>query len=200
MIKDKFVVVGVAMEKRDPQGLRVLLERPRQKAADDGSRGDKRRMRAGRKMGAMAHDGAYVPHVDLPCCEITLPSDNIDRVEWIENAAELIVHLDPDFPLAVVLELRGGLRCDDDRRIVQRMLSDQPFVGLLELRFGLDDQEEVVLRFRHNAIGDRTRNIDVVSRLERERPEIRFDNPLAAVDKIQLVAVSVAVVERHWLG
>ena len=80
------------------------------------------------------------------------------------------------------------------------MLAQQPFLRLLELVLGLNDQEEIVASFRDNPVGNRARDVDVVARLKIERPEIGLDLAAPAMDKVQLVAIGVAEVKRHRLG
>ena len=83
------------------------------------------------------------------------------------------------------------------RRIVQRVLAEQPLLRLLELVLGLDDQEEIVARLGNDPVGDRARDVDVVARLEIERSEIRFDFAAPAMDEVKLVAIRVAEVKGH---
>src|SRR5580704_1499844 len=79
------------------------------------------------------------------------------------------------------------------------MLAEQALIGLFEFVFGLNDQEEVVACLGNDAIGNSTRNIDVIARFEVERAEIRFNLAPASMDEIQLVAVGIAEVEGHRL-
>src|ERR1700674_5845293 len=72
VVEQELVVIGVAMEERDAQGVRIFFERARQKAADDGAARNERRMCARGEMRPMAHDRAYVAHVDLPHRQVTL--------------------------------------------------------------------------------------------------------------------------------
>ena len=58
--------------------------------------------------------------------------------EEVNHLRNLIVHLDPDFPLAVILYGRR-FRRRHHGRIVQRMLPDQPFVRRLELTLRFND-------------------------------------------------------------
>ena len=95
--------------------------------------------------------------------------------------------------------MRRGLGRDDDRGIVERVLAEQAFLGLLELVLRLHDQEEIVARLRDHAIGDGARDDDVIAGLEIERAEIGFDHAVAAMDEVQLVAIGIAEVERHGL-
>ena len=80
------------------------------------------------------------------------------------------------------------------------MLTDQAFVGLLELSLRLDDQKEVIFCLRDNSVCDGPRDIDVISLFERQRTEVSFDRPLAPVDEIQFIAIRIAEIERHRLG
>ena len=75
-----------------------------------------------------------------------------------------------------------------------------PFSGWLNSLFRLNDQKKIVLRPGDDTISDGARNVDVVALFEIERAEIGFDGALAAMDENQLVAVRIAVVERHRLG
>ena len=52
----------------------------------------------------------------------------------------------------------------------------------------------------NDAISDRARHVDVVAALKPQRTEIGFDGPLAAMHEDQLVAIRVAIVERHGRG
>ena len=98
---------------------------------------------------------------------------------------------------ALSSSMRRGLRSDDGRRIVQRVLAQQPFLRLLELVLGLNDQEEIVASLGDNPIRNRARDVDVIARLKIERTEIGFDLAASAVDKVQLIAIRVAKVKWH---
>ena len=100
---------------------------------------------------------------------------------------------------AGVVEMGVRLRRHDHRRIVQRVLPEQPFFRRAELRARLDDQKEIVIGLRHYPVGNRARHHDVVALLERQRTEIGFDDAGAAMHEDQLVAIGVAVIERHRL-
>ena len=80
------------------------------------------------------------------------------------------------------------------------MLAEQALVRLVELRLRLDDQEEVVARLGDDAVRHGAGKHQVVALLEGERTEIGLDRALAAMDEDQLVAIGVAIVERHRLG
>jgi len=118
VVEEELVVVGVAMEERHAQGLGVLLERPRQKAAHHRSLGHKRGMGAGRQVRAMAHDGANVAHVDLPHREVAFPAHHVDGVERIHHFRDFVFHLDAHFPLAIVVQIGRGLGRGDDAGVV----------------------------------------------------------------------------------
>ena len=77
------------------------------------------------------------------------------------------------------------------------MLAKKPLLRLIEFRLRLNNQEEIVPSSGNHAIRDRARDVDVVAFFELERPEIGLDGAFAAVYKNQLVAIRVAVIERH---
>ena len=116
VIEEELVVVRIAMEEGDAQRVRVLLERPRQEAAHHGALGHERRVRARRQMGAVAHDGPDVAHVDLPGREIALPAHHVDRIERIEDLRDLVLDLDAHFPFAIVVEVRARVPAWRSRR------------------------------------------------------------------------------------
>src|SRR5271166_4526318 len=80
------------------------------------------------------------------------------------------------------------------------MLADQPFLGLIELRLRLQNQEKIVARLRNHAIGHRAWNIDVVTLLKWQRTEVGLNRSLPPMDKVQLVAIGVPEIKRHRLG
>jgi len=145
------------MEEGDAQRLGVLLQRTRQKTAHHRALGQKRGVCARRQVRAMAHDRPDVAHVDLPHGEVALPSHHVDGVERVDHFGNLVVRLDPHLPLAVVVEMRRGLRRRDYARVVQRVVADQPLVRLIELTPRLDDQEEIVLGLGNQPVRYRAR-------------------------------------------
>src|SRR5262249_51650657 len=76
---------------------------------------------------------------------------------------------------------------------------DETFIGLVELMLRLNNQEEVVSGLRQQAVSHGTRQDQVVARLEIQGAEVGFDLAAATVNKEELVAIGVAVVERHRL-
>jgi len=102
--------------------------------------------------------GPYVAHVELPHSQIALPADNVERIEGIEDLGNLVVHLDAHFPLALVAEVRVGLGHGHHALVVERVMAEQTLVGRFEFGARLDDQEEIVLRLRHDAVSHGARD------------------------------------------
>ena len=151
-------------------------------------------------MRAMAHHRAYVAHVDLPNGQIAFPPHHVHGIERIKDLRDFVIHFDANLPFAVVVEARRWLGRDDDGRIVQRMLAQQAFLRLVEFGTGLHDQEEIIGGIRQNAVSDGARHDDVIAALERQRAEIGFHGSRAAMYEDQLIAIRVAIVERHGRG
>src|SRR3954453_5231509 len=199
VVEEELVVIGIAMEERDPQGFGILFERAGQETAHHGAFGEKSRMGAGWEVGAVAHNRPNIPHVDFPDSQIALPADHVNGVERVDYLRDLALPLDADLPLAIVIQVWGGLWGNDHAGIVQRVVADQALVGLVELGPRLDDQEEIVLRLRKQPVSYGARKDDVVSGLEGQRAEVGLNSPLAAVHEQKLVAVGVPIVKRHRL-
>ena len=106
VIENKFVVIGIAMEERHAHRRRILFQRTRQKAAHHCARRDEGRMRAGRKMRAMAHHRANIAHIDLPHRQVAFPPHDIQRIERIKDLRIFVLMLDADFPF---MAARGRL-------------------------------------------------------------------------------------------
>ena len=80
------------------------------------------------------------------------------------------------------------------------MLAQQAFLRLVEFTLRLHDQEEIVAAARQQAISHRARNVDVVALFEIHGTEVGLEGTFAAMHEYQLVAIGIAVVERHGLG
>ncbi len=93
-----------------------------------------------------------------------------------------------------------GFGRDNHCGIVKRVLADESLFRLVEFGFRLNDQEKIIVRPGDDTISDGAWNVDVVALFEIERAEIGFYGSFAAMDEDQLVAVRIAIVERHWLG
>ena len=66
------------------------------------------------------------------------------RIERVDHLRDLVLHLDPNLPLAIVVEVGRGLGRGDHAGVVKRVLAEQALVRLVELRARLDNQEEIV--------------------------------------------------------
>ena len=118
VIEDELVVIGIAVEERNPLRAGVLFQRARDKAADHSAIGHEGGVGARGEMRAVAHDRAYVANVELPHGEIAFPSQDIHRVEGIVHGGELIVDLDPDLPFTIPFQDRRRLRSRHNSRVV----------------------------------------------------------------------------------
>ena len=197
VVEDELVVVGVAVIEGHAEGVIVLFEGPGDEAANDGSAGDERGVRAGRQVRAMAVHGPDIAHVDLPHGEIALPSHDVHGVERVDDGGDFVLDFDADLPLAMVVKLRVGFGRHDHAGIVEGMLAQQTFLGLIEFGLRLNDEEEIIAAVGQDAVGDGARDVDIVALFEVQRAEVGFDAAVAAMDEEQFIAVGVAIVERH---
>ena len=73
------------MKERNPLRFRVLLQRPRDEAADHGFARNESGVGAGRKMRPVTHDGAYVSNIELPHRQVSLPADDVHGIERVHE-------------------------------------------------------------------------------------------------------------------
>ena len=197
VIEEELVVIGIAMEEGDAEGLWIFFERTGKEAADDGTFRDESSVGAGGKMSAVAHDGTDVAEVELPGEEIAFPAHSVDGVEGIEDLGIFALGEDAEFPFRAIERAGGWVGDGDDAGVVEGVMAEESLFGLIEFGLGFDQEKEVFSSVRDDSIGGGAGQDDVVTGLESEGAEVGLDCARSAVNKEEFVVVGVAVIEGH---
>jgi hypothetical protein len=120
VIKEHFVIVHVAMIKRNAKCARVAFQRPWREGRYQQSAGLKGHVHAGREVIARADDRTKIPDIQLGDPEVTLPGRDIHGIERVIHPGVVTVPLDAHFPFLAtmgVFRRQRQFRRGEDSRI-----------------------------------------------------------------------------------
>src|SRR5215813_14872057 len=99
MIKEHFVVIRVAMVKRNTQCLGIAFQGPWSEGGNEASAGSECSVCARRQMVAGTRYRSKITHVQLGHPQISLPSDHVHRIKGVDHPRRTPLSFDVHLPL-----------------------------------------------------------------------------------------------------